>query len=90
MNGAILDEGRPVPSRDGEIVEVTTVRLDDALPAKVDFIKIDAEGAEREIWRGMSRVVAGNPDLRIFMEFNAARRYGPREFLGQIEKMASR
>jgi FkbM family methyltransferase len=86
MNGTILEEGRPIPRREGEIIDVTTVRLDDALPAKVDFIKIDAEGAEREIWRGMSRVVAGNPDLRIFMEFNAARRYDPQEFLAQIEK----
>ena len=86
MNGTILDEGRPVPCREAEIVEVKTVRLDDALPAKVDFIKIDAEGAEREIWRGMRRVIANNPDLQIFMEFNAARSYNPREFLGQIEK----
>ena len=86
MNGVILDEGQPFPCRDGDIVEVKTVRLDDVLPAKVDFIKIDAEGAEREIWRGMHRVIDGNPDLQIFLEFNAARSYDPREFLARIEK----
>lgn len=84
MNGSILDEGYPLPGQEGELVEVTTVRLDDALPEKVDFIKIDAEGAEREIWRGMGRLVAANRDMRVFMEFNAARRYDPREFLAQI------
>lgn len=88
-----VPQGRPMNARvtttkpsEGEMIEVPTVRLDDVLPEKVDFIKIDAEGAEREIWRGMARTIKNNPQLQVFMEFNPQRtqHYDPREFLDQI------
>lgn len=84
MNALIVD--RKIESA-GETVAVSTVRLDDAVEGKVDFIKIDAEGAEREIWRGMDRIIQENPDLQIFLEFNPGRRthYNGEEFLDQIE-----
>jgi FkbM family methyltransferase len=46
-----IPEGRPMNARvveetpyAGTLIDVPTVRLDDVLPEKVDFIKIDAEG----------------------------------------------
>jgi FkbM family methyltransferase len=55
--------------RDTIDVEVTS--LDLALPAgtKVDFLKIDAEGAEARIYRGMRRVLEENPALSMIVEF---------------------
>ncbi len=35
-----------------------------------DLIKIDAEGHEAAIWRGMQQVIARSPQLRIVMEVN--------------------
>jgi len=83
MNARVVDEAPD----GGTTIEVPTVRLDDVLPEKVDFIKIDAEGGEREIWRGMSRTIENNPQLQIFLEFNPNRtsNYDPHEFLKTIE-----
>ena len=82
MNAQVIDEA----PYDGTMIDVPTVRLDDVLPATVDFIKIDAEGAEREIWRGMSRTIEQNPQLQIFLEFNPNRssNYDAHEFLRTI------
>jgi FkbM family methyltransferase len=54
-----------------ETVDVITVSLDDALDdeAKIDVVKIDAEGAEPWILQGMSRILARSPGIHIFMEF---------------------
>jgi FkbM family methyltransferase len=88
-----IPEGRPMNARvvdeapyAGTLIDVPTVRLDDVLPEKVDFIKIDAEGGEREIWRGMSKTIENNPQLQIFLEFNPRRtsNYDPHEFLKTI------
>lgn len=51
-------------------LEVDCVSLDDYLPAgtHVDFVKMDAEGAEPFILRGARRVIAENPHLQIMME----------------------
>ena len=84
MNGRVVEE-QPYA---GTMIDVPTVRLDDVLPEKVDFIKIDAEGGEREIWRGMSRTIENNPQLQIFLEFNPRRtaHYDPHEFLNTIRE----
>ena len=54
-----------------ESVPVRTTRLDEALKgeARIDVVKIDAEGADLAVLRGMRRVIARNPNIRIFMEF---------------------
>jgi FkbM family methyltransferase len=82
MNARVVDEAPYA----GTMIDVPTVRLDDVLPEKVDFIKIDAEGGEREIWRGMSKTIENNPQLQIFLEFNPKRtsNYDPHEFLKTI------
>ncbi len=55
----------------GETLTVETVSLDEALAheQRVDVIKIDAEGGEPFILRGMTRILATNPEVRIFVEF---------------------
>lgn len=43
--------------------------LDSILPEKVDFIKIDCDGAEPEILKGLERVVSKNPQLKMIIEY---------------------
>jgi hypothetical protein len=61
---------------------VPTVTLDElALPyARVDLVKIDAEGGELGIVAGMQQLIARDRPA-IVLEFNAARYRAPREFL---------
>lgn len=74
-------------------VEVRTVSLDQVLKAltHVDVVKIDAEGAEPLILRGMKETIARNPDIHILLEFapEHLRRAGvePGEFLGEISSL---
>lgn len=55
-------------------VQVDAVSLDDFMSpgSRVDFIKIDAEGAEPFILKGATRLFAENPQLQIMMEFSAS------------------
>ena len=64
-----------VRGRDGEIrVRVQRADAFDAL-RDADFIKIDTEGAEDAVWRGMAGLLRRNRPLTVFMEFTPAR-YG--------------
>jgi len=67
-----------------EVKSVTVDSLTRAWP-RVDLIKIDVEGAEEGVWRGMQRTVADNPGLVVILEFNVERYQDARSFLGQIE-----
>jgi FkbM family methyltransferase len=53
------------------VIEVEAVALDSyfAQGSKVDFIKIDAEGAEPHILAGADRLLAENKDVQIMTEF---------------------
>jgi FkbM family methyltransferase len=53
------------------LIEVEAVALDSyfAQGSKVDFIKIDAEGAEPHILAGANRLLAENKDVQIMTEF---------------------
>jgi len=57
------------------ILEVPVAGLDDFELENVGIIKIDAEGAEYDIWTGMQKTIARSPDLSILMEVNAMRGY---------------
>ena len=48
------------------LIEVEVVRLDDAVPsnALLDVVKIDVEGAELDVIKGMSRILSDSPDNR--------------------------
>jgi FkbM family methyltransferase len=64
---------------DAEYTVSTLVRpLDDVLRALPDYaaptiIKIDAEGAEPEIWQGMQETLLKNPACVVLMEWESAR-----------------
>ncbi|MCX6605200.1 MAG: FkbM family methyltransferase [Acidobacteria bacterium] len=55
----------------GEALSVETVTLDAALAdePRIDVIKIDAEGSEPFVLRGMTGILGRNPAVRIFVEF---------------------
>lgn len=61
-----------VPTRSRASIEVEATSLDAALGpgARVDFLKMDVEGAEGRALRGMAGVLSASPDMRILMEFN--------------------
>jgi FkbM family methyltransferase len=62
------------------------IRRLDSVPEALDaeFIKIDVEGHEQQVWRGMTGILArGNP-LTVFMEFTVGRYPDPAGFLGEI------
>ena len=69
----------------GRTVEVSTLTLDEVvLPyAKVDLVKIDAEGGEQGIVAGMRQLIARDRPA-IVLEFNAARYADPRRFLDEL------
>ena len=51
-------------------LDVEMIRLDDALPAAgVDFIKMDVQGYEMAVFRGMEGVFRASPQLEVFFEF---------------------
>jgi FkbM family methyltransferase len=51
-------------------ITVETVALDDVIDGPIDFIKIDAEGSEPPIFKGMQKVLSRSPAVKILMEFN--------------------
>lgn len=50
---------------------------------KVDFVKIDAEGSEPEIWKGMKKI-RENPALQVVMEWNMSLLKDPGAFAEEI------
>lgn len=64
---------------------LTTTTVDDLIgDGPVDFIKIDAEGAEQAIWQGMAAVLARREPLVVFIEFTPDRYHDPAAFLNQM------
>lgn len=58
-------------------VVVETITLDDLLAGwpRVDFIKIDTEAAEVDIWRGMQEMLKRNPRCTVAVEVSSRRDY---------------
>lgn len=58
---------------EGEVrtLDVPLCTLDEFVPThtRISLVKIDAEGYELFVWRGMRRIVADNPDLAVIVEF---------------------
>jgi FkbM family methyltransferase len=74
-----------------DTVEVETVSLDEYFAGRghrVDLLKVDAEGAEMAIFRGMQRVVAQSSHLVLLTEFfpRAIRSFGhrPEDYVRQL------
>jgi FkbM family methyltransferase len=58
-----------LPTSADDSVEARIVTLDDVLDGEpVDFIKIDVQGAEVNVLRGMKQIVEANPRLQLFVE----------------------
>jgi FkbM family methyltransferase len=70
-----------------EAVDVESVTIDSLTREwpRVDLIKIDVEGAEEQVWRGMRSTIARNRDLVVILEFNVARYDEPRAFVAELE-----
>lgn len=54
-----------------ETIDVPVVTLDEQISpgSGVAVAKIDAEGYELRVWRGMRRIISENPDLCVIVEF---------------------
>lgn len=60
----------------------------DAVPGLLaaDFIKIDVEGAEEAVWRGMEGVLGAGRPLTIILEFTRGRYKKPDAFIEQLSR----
>lgn len=86
-NGRLVPDASPGEASPGMIeLAVETVALDDALPGPVDFIKVDVEGAEEELWAGMQGLIARSPGIQILLEFNALRCRAPERFIESMQR----
>src|SRR6185437_1442837 len=71
-------------------ITVSTISLDEALAAVpvIDFVKIDAEGAEPFILRGMRQILSRRPKLQLALEFAPvwleAAGFRPADFLDEM------
>ena len=68
-----------------QFVQVKSITLDSLNLTNVGMVKIDAEGAEYNIWRGMQSMIDNNPAIQICMEFNASRDYAWEAFFMEIQ-----
>ncbi len=88
LNARLSQEAGPTD----EVVEVESTTID-ALTAdwpRVDLIKIDVEGAEESVWRGMQRTIADNSDIVLLLELNVVRYDDPRGFLSLMQEAGFR
>jgi len=65
-------------------VVIETLALDDLDVGNVAFMKVDIEGAEERLWRGMRRFLERSPDVLLLLEFNSARCVDARRTLQDI------
>jgi FkbM family methyltransferase len=74
-----------LPEGDQGADTLRTIRLD-AVPGldRVDFLKIDAEGSEEAIWRGMRGIFDQGRPMTIVMEFTLGHYPSPRAFLAAM------
>ncbi len=87
-NGYVMAPGQvPPPNLDparSAVHDVPLSTLDEAVPGRADFVKIDAEGAEEAVWHGMQRLIARSPGIGVLVEFNPVRCRDPRGVLADM------
>lgn len=88
MSGLTIPIGEPKNahlSPAGSGIDVPIRRIDQ-LPEAVDadFIKIDVEGAEEAVWRGMAGILSRNRPLTVMLEFTPGRYADAAGFLDSI------
>lgn len=79
----------PLTNSKNRSVEVEMTTIDAYLPADlaVDLVKIDVEGHEPAVIRGMTKTIARSPQIRLIIEFSKAllaRTTGPSQFVDEI------
>lgn len=80
-----VDVNQPGGGRTIEGAGIPVRRLDSFPEAiNAEFIKIDVEGYEQQVWRGMTGILANGQPLTVFMEFTVGRYADPVGFLGEI------
>ncbi|MFB9948276.1 FkbM family methyltransferase [Rhizobium puerariae] len=84
-NALIVPEGFTADAGQGKIVRVPVTTLDrlGSASRRIDFIKIDAEGAEEAIFEGMQETITRHQPV-IVVEFNAARYADPGGFIDRL------
>lgn len=50
----------------------------------LDFVKIDAEGHEAQVWAGMRKTLEASPNLQVMLEFTPEEHDDPERFLAQV------
>jgi len=90
-NGTIVTSPEVRAASSGDIHSVPQVTIDQAAAAapRIDFVKIDAEGAEQAIITGMQQILMRDkPGL--VLEFNAGRYRNPSGFVDQLRGIYGR
>jgi FkbM family methyltransferase len=90
-NGTMISFPEAIGSEPRQVHKVPLATVDESIaPAsRVDFVKIDAEGAEEAVIEGMMGILnRDKPGL--LLEFNAVRYREPRVFLGKLGTIYSR
>jgi FkbM family methyltransferase len=84
-NALIVEEAFEPNAQDGVVIKVPVTTLDrlSASCSRVDFIKIDAEGAEELILEGMAETIARHKPMLV-VEFNPARYIDASGFLERL------
>ena len=59
----------PVVEGSGSTVVVPTVPIDDLVASPVDVVKIDAEGVDLDVLKGMSRILSVNKNVSVIVEW---------------------
>lgn len=74
LNNHIILSDEEHPQSEG-IVNVTTVKIDTLVYdwTRLDFIKIDVEGAEYSVWKGMVKTRERFPHMKVVIEMNYGR-----------------
>jgi FkbM family methyltransferase len=90
LNERNRGDHRLAPRGDGQL-HVRCVRLDDCLPRRVDFVKIDTQGFDHDVIVGLTETIRSNPWLLILTELSlrelAARRLAPEEVIEQYRDL---
>jgi FkbM family methyltransferase len=70
LGGATIVRASPLRANE-QRVEVDSIILDELVPADlpVDLVKIDVEGSEPAVLRGMERIIKRSPKIRIIAEY---------------------